>query len=107
MVGYASQPAPSLRNPKLAQGESNRMLQDPNTAARRVRLVCVFMTALVRTRLPEVAPLLMEAQAFCIQFSRVRFAIPCPSNRDSVSTGVRLNRTLRFKASDSMQQLSL
>lgn len=37
-----------------------------------MRLVCVFMTSLVRERLPEVLPLAVEAQAFCIRFSRVK-----------------------------------
>lgn len=48
------------------------LVQDAAAAGRRVRLVCVFLTSLVRTRLPDVLPLLVEAQAFCIRFSRVR-----------------------------------
>jgi CCR4-NOT transcription complex subunit 11 len=44
-------------------------------AGRKVRLVCAFTTSLVRTRLDDVLSVIVEAQAFCIRFSRVRCAL--------------------------------
>ena len=46
--------------------------QDAGAGLRRVRLVCAFLGALLRNRLPEMAPLLPELQTFCIQHSRNR-----------------------------------
>jgi CCR4-NOT transcription complex subunit 11 len=51
-------------------------VQDAMAAGRKVRLVCAFTASLVRARLGDVLPVLVEAQAFCIRFSRNRCAPP-------------------------------
>ena len=51
-------------------------VQDVVAAGRKVRLVCAFTASLVRSRLSDVLPVLVEAQAFCIRFSRNRCLPP-------------------------------
>ena len=46
--------------------------QDSGVQGRLVRLLCVFLTSLLRQSAQDVAELGLELQAFCIQFSRIR-----------------------------------
>jgi hypothetical protein len=41
---------------------------------RQVRLCCVFLSSLVRQRAGAVVELLVELQAFCLEFSAVKEA---------------------------------
>jgi len=52
-------------------------LEDRLQQGRLVRLVCVFLRALINNSLFDIkdcSPMLIEVQGFCIQFSRIREA---------------------------------
>ena len=50
------------------------MPQDSGVQGRLVRLLCVFLTSLLRRSAEELADLGPELQGFCVQFSRIRRA---------------------------------
>merc|ERR1712136_704065 len=49
-------------------------LEDRLQQGRLVRLVCVFLRALINNSLFDIKSMLMEVQGFCVEFSRIKEA---------------------------------
>lgn len=50
------------------------LLEDRSQQGRLVRLVCVFLRALINNSLFDIKSMLSEVQAFCVEFARIREA---------------------------------
>ena len=66
----------SLGEPRAVILTGSRVPQDSGVQGRLVRLLCVFLTSLLRRSAGDLTNLGPELQAFCVQFSRIRRACP-------------------------------